>query len=995
MKFLKSNLAQKLIIILIALLIFNIAIPPEVKAWDIAGILMKPITSLIVSMLISVDVTIGFFLTGLSAAVDTVGAMVEVFTEDDGAALGRLNSAQKKIFIGPDTIFSGEVLMLNANIFKNVAMEDRNDMLAALSDATQPGYHIVVKVRQSIANIYYTLRNICGYIMLAGLIFTGIRILVSANVPTKRGQYLNLLQDWLIGMIILIFSHIIMIGIFYVSDTLTDALALSTMGVGSLNLTLAKQCLSSWDSAEQIIYMVMLGYLIYLTVIFAIAYFKRFLWVCILIVFAPVVSIMYAFGQQTKQIYSRWFREYIMTVFVQPFHMIVYWVLVSIPLDVVNSTGNFKGLGGLGLFEIIYALVAMSFIRPAEAYMRQLFGMHQGLANMASYDSGKQTFDAVADAVRKMVQFSISPGMAALKGEVPFVSKEKNQQLASVTKIGLDVAGTAVGVPGLGTMASGIAGGTGGTGGETSFGSDPDLLNAGMPHEEIYGGASRDPFHDDYFAGDENFDNDLQNPSTPTPNMMNDDELNNFLDGMGLEGDERAEQERELRALGHGNNQEDGDLSSKSESTARATAEANIEEGTSSENKNGDEIHASSITVVGGNIEIKDAKSQNEEVNNENSDKIETKENTEEENNADKKEENEKEGVNDEDFEIEDGKPKKKNILEHGKEYLDRNVDRMKTFNQVVEGKANPFSIAKDFLGKADEFAHSKTGRIISPLSAPLGDALGKTKRGQKAKEMLKNGLDKAEEFHELGGTTELYKGLNSIRDTFFATPAPQDWKHTVAEREQNQKKKDERVEYNFTHDEGNKNFMFENMKINGQSVMEYYRDVYKGKGEPYIRDQAEKRVESELEKMKGYARYGFNAEQAYPIYKSHKGMSADDALREVYMEHRGERGFNKFDSSEINVNIINEKFGENVSSVSEAIPAAKEYYNNGYRDVQGMLNVQSIQNKLQTSLDMAMKIERALSSKGKANYNGKDEEVKKIFDEINKYYESNKKKKR
>ena len=60
MKFIKSDLAKKLIIILIALMIFNIAIPKDVNAArNFTGILMKPITSVILGYLVSIDVTLG------------------------------------------------------------------------------------------------------------------------------------------------------------------------------------------------------------------------------------------------------------------------------------------------------------------------------------------------------------------------------------------------------------------------------------------------------------------------------------------------------------------------------------------------------------------------------------------------------------------------------------------------------------------------------------------------------------------------------------------------------------------------------------------------------------------------------------------------------------------------------------------------------------------------------------------------------------------------
>ena len=66
MKFIKSGFAQKLIIILIALMIFNIAVPKKVSAWDIGGILLKPISSLILVLLTSVDVQLGVFLLGIT-----------------------------------------------------------------------------------------------------------------------------------------------------------------------------------------------------------------------------------------------------------------------------------------------------------------------------------------------------------------------------------------------------------------------------------------------------------------------------------------------------------------------------------------------------------------------------------------------------------------------------------------------------------------------------------------------------------------------------------------------------------------------------------------------------------------------------------------------------------------------------------------------------------------------------------------------------------------
>jgi len=112
--------------------------------------------------------------------------------------------------------------------------------------------------------------------MLGGLIFTAIRILLSANVPTKKTQYLMLLQDWLIGMALLIFSHIIMILVFELCDAIVEALSVS-MG-GGIKWEIIKQMGGSFDSTTQVIALILYHWINWLVIVFAIAYFKRFFW---------------------------------------------------------------------------------------------------------------------------------------------------------------------------------------------------------------------------------------------------------------------------------------------------------------------------------------------------------------------------------------------------------------------------------------------------------------------------------------------------------------------------------------------------------------------------------------------------------------------------------------------------------------------------------------------------------------------------------------------
>lgn len=262
-------------------------------------------------------------------------------------------------------------------------------------------------------------------------------------------------------MALLIFSHIIMILIFEVSDTLVQLLRSTAVGLGSVNSYLFVRGLFSWDSAEKWICLIMLIYMIWLTIVFFISYLKRFFFVCILTVFAPLFSIMYALSRKTKQIYSSWLKEYMCIALIQPFHMIIYYVLISLPLTLLKGSGGFIDMA-FDIFEILYVLLAMSFIKPAEKYLRSLFGMDQGIAKVASYDSGKQTIDAVKKTVITTVKTAVQMAVKAVKSGSDIA---KGEGEAAATMVLGAVAGAAIGsvVPGAGTAAGAAAGAATGT----------------------------------------------------------------------------------------------------------------------------------------------------------------------------------------------------------------------------------------------------------------------------------------------------------------------------------------------------------------------------------------------------------------------------------------------------------------------------------------------------------------------------------------------------
>ena len=98
MKFVKSDLAKKLIIILVVLLLFNTLYPSMSYAIDLGGILLQPVYWLLLGIYIPADLVLGATIKLMDFSWDDINNNTDKILERDGTDLSNW-------FIGPDTIF--------------------------------------------------------------------------------------------------------------------------------------------------------------------------------------------------------------------------------------------------------------------------------------------------------------------------------------------------------------------------------------------------------------------------------------------------------------------------------------------------------------------------------------------------------------------------------------------------------------------------------------------------------------------------------------------------------------------------------------------------------------------------------------------------------------------------------------------------------------------------------------------------------------------------
>ena len=429
-KFIKKNASKKIALIMLIIMLFSIISPNHSNAGIGISTLTKPFSGMVMRTIDGFNALLAtLFATDekIGEIAKTWGDLEEIKDDENKRAFEKIaegldecQDAYYNLLLSPDDIFSNRVQVTNANIFSEKFDEDGK---ASLSDVNMFN-HLMKQLKQAVAKLYYIMRNLAIVILLCMLIFTGIQIVLSSANAGEKAKWKMLLYDWIKALALVMFVHIIMIGVFYVSDIITDGLQ-NTLVSGNTIVTEIRRNFDSTsvlDVVGNIVYIIMYGYITYLTVVFLISYFKRLFFIMVMIIVAPINASLYALGRNGKERFNRWFKEFIWGVMVQPFHMLIYSILVLTPMQIMSASG---GTVGSGVLEIhfgtldtqIYALIAISMIRPIEKYMRGIFGFGQtALDNVASFDSGKASLDKGVQFAKNTAQTAVMVGGAIATG---------------------------------------------------------------------------------------------------------------------------------------------------------------------------------------------------------------------------------------------------------------------------------------------------------------------------------------------------------------------------------------------------------------------------------------------------------------------------------------------------------------------------------------------------------------------------------------------------
>lgn len=138
-------------------------------------------------------------------------------------------------------------------------------------------------------------------------------------------------------------------------------------------------------------YCVLVGY----TVFFAFTYLKRVVYMAFLTIIAPLVAMTYSLDKISDgkaQAFNMWLKEYIFNLLIQPVHLLLYIVLISMAYDLAAT-------------NIIYTLVAIGFMIPAEKLVRKMFGI-EGKASTPGLLGGAAGAAVAMNGVQKLAKLA-------------------------------------------------------------------------------------------------------------------------------------------------------------------------------------------------------------------------------------------------------------------------------------------------------------------------------------------------------------------------------------------------------------------------------------------------------------------------------------------------------------------------------------------------------------------------------------------------------------
>ena len=299
-----------------------------------------------------VDGVAGLLTWPLRLLILSVGYVVRLIV----GGIASIAGGEFNINISPQDILFDKLEITDVNFFN-------------FDDSLSEG---VLTIRKNIAIWYYALRNLAIGILLAILIYVGIRMAIS-TVASDEAKYKVMLKDWLVSFILVFLMQYIIAFTLNANNALVNIME-KAMGEATDNSifsdvvdTFALQGADPFSFTMGFGSAIAFCILVGVTLSFLFFYIKRMLTLAFLVIISPIVTITYAIdkmGDNQSQALNKWVKEFVYTVLIQPFQCLIYIVFATTALTLMQD----RTLGAA-----ILGCIMLLFIHQAEHIVRGIF----------------------------------------------------------------------------------------------------------------------------------------------------------------------------------------------------------------------------------------------------------------------------------------------------------------------------------------------------------------------------------------------------------------------------------------------------------------------------------------------------------------------------------------------------------------------------------------------------------------------------------------------
>lgn len=230
----------------------------------------------------------------------------------------------------------------------------------------------VLTIRKNIAIWYYALRNLSIGILLAILIYVGIRMAIS-TVASEEAKYKVMLKDWLVSFVLVFLMQYIIAFTLNANNALVSIMEKAMTNASDNSIFADIMDTFALQGADPLSFTMGFGsaiafcILVGITLSFLVFYIKRMLTLAFLVIISPIVTITYSIdkmGDNQSQALNKWVKEFVYTVLIQPFQCLIYIVFATTALTLMQD----RTLGAA-----ILGCIMLLFIHQAEHIVRGIF----------------------------------------------------------------------------------------------------------------------------------------------------------------------------------------------------------------------------------------------------------------------------------------------------------------------------------------------------------------------------------------------------------------------------------------------------------------------------------------------------------------------------------------------------------------------------------------------------------------------------------------------